>query len=391
MKYSSSHKLTTVIVTALFLAAGVVADASAQRNRDRGGDSRKPQVLFPDATREAPKTKASSKLASRLQKVVEAYEKDDNENTRALADEILANESANEYDRAFASQLAAQAAYNSDDNAAAKRYLQQAIDLNALDNNGHYQSMFMLAQLHMQDDEYDQALALVDRYLGETKSQKPEEQVVKGNILYRLERYPEAIAVLKPAIDATPEPRSDWVQILMASYLESDQVAEAATLAEQIAARAPDDKRAQMNLAAVYMQAERMDKATETLERLRAAGQLTEDRDYRQLYSLYLNSENKEQEAIAVINEGLEKGILKPDYQPYVALAQAYYFSDQPGPAIEAYRKAAPLAPDGETYLNLARALWSESRIPEAKEAAKAALEKGLKRPDDAKKILALP
>jgi len=391
MKFNACNKMTAAIAAALFLAAGVVADASAQRERNTRGGSNKPQVLYPDAAREAPKTKASSRLAARLQKVVEAYEKDDNANTIQLAEEILTNESANEYDRAFASQLAAQAAYNSDDTATAKRYLQQAIDLNALDNNGHYQSMFMLAQLHMQDDEYNEALALVDRYLSETKSQKPEEQIVKGNILYRLERYPEAIAVLKPAIDAAPEPRSDWVQILMASYLESEQIAEAAVLAEQIAAKAPDDKRAQMNLAAVYMQAEQMDKAAQVLERLRAAGQLTEDRDYRQLYSLYLNSENKEKEAIAVINEGLEKGVLKPEYQPYVALAQAYYFSEQPGPAIEAYRKAAPLAPDGETYLNLARALWSESRIPEAKEAAKAALEKGLKRPDDAKKILALP
>jgi len=60
-------------------------------------------------------------------------------------------------------------------------------------------------------------------------------------------------------------------------------------------------------------------------------------------------------------------------------------------PAIDAYRKAAPLAADGETYLNLARLLWQEDRIPEAKEAAKQAMAKGLKKPEEAKKILALP
>ena len=65
--------------------------------------------------------------------------------------------------------------------------------------------------------------------------------------------------------------------------------------------------------------------------------------------------------------------------------------SDQVAPAIDAYRKAAPLAPDGDTYLNLARLLWQDDRIPEAKEAAKQAMAKGLKKPDDAKKILALP
>ena len=35
--------------------------------------------------------------------------------------------------------------------------------------------------------------------------------------------------------------------------------------------------------------------------------------------------------------------------------------------------------------------LWQEDRIPEAKQAAKAALEKGVKKPEDAKKIIALP
>ena len=92
-----------------------------------------------------------------------------------------------------------------------------------------------------------------------------------------------------------------------------------------------------------------------------------------------------------MIKEGIDKGILKPDHQAYLALAQSYYFSEQPVPAIDAYRKAAPLDDDGETYLNLARLLWQEDRIPEAKEAAKQAIAKGLKKPDDAKKILALP
>ena len=58
--------------------------------------------------------------------------------------------------------------------------------------------------------------------------------------------------------------------------------------------------------------------------------------------------------------------------------------------AIEAWQKAAPLSKDGETYLNLAKVLHSEDRIPEAKEAARQALAKGVKRADDAKKIINL-
>src|SRR5690606_22394756 len=186
----------------------------------------------------------------------------ENEKARAAADEIIANERANNYERSLANQIAAQAAYATDDNAAAMAYLEKAIEANGLDNNGHYQSMYMLGQLQMEDEQYDQALATIDRYLGETKSQKPENLVVKGNILYRLERYPEAIAALKQGIEAAgADARPDWRQVLMAAYFDSDQPAEAAGMAEAALAQSPDDKKLQMNLVSIYMQAEQDDKA----------------------------------------------------------------------------------------------------------------------------------
>ena len=45
------------------------------------------------------------------------------------------------------------------------------------------------------------------------------------------------------------------------------------------------------------------------------------------------------------------------------------------------------MAPDGETYLNLAKVLGKKGRIAEAKQAAQQALDKGVKNPDDAKKL----
>ncbi|HVI59519.1 MAG TPA: tetratricopeptide repeat protein [Luteimonas sp.] len=362
-------------------------DSDSGKNKSKSSESKN---LFPDATREEPDGKASSKLSSKLQKMIDAYNDGKNPEARAAADAIIATESANAYERALANQIAAQAAYADSDNAAAKTYLKNAIDANGLDNNGHYQSMYMLAQLQMEDEQYAEALATLDRYLTETKSQKPEALVVKGNILYRLERYPEAIAALKQGIDAAgAEAKPDWQQVLMAAYFDSDQPAEAAKVAEGVLAKNPDDKKLQMNLASIYMQADQNDKAIALMEKMRAKGQLTEDKDYRNLYALYMNTDGKEKEGIAVIKEGLDKGVLKPDYQTYLALGQGYYFTDQPGPAIENYQKAAPLAPDGETYLNLAKILWGEGRLGEAKQAAQQALDKGIKNPADAKKILA--
>ena len=394
---------TTLLSLALMAAfcGGAVLDANAARR----GEQKKEEVLYPDATRQEPEAKGSPKVQTKLNKLIEAYNKaldqeDEAKATagyttaRTLADEIIANGSANAYDKALAAQIASQAALNTDDEAAAEGYLKQAVDANALGNNQHFQLMLQLAQLQLQKDDYTNGFATLDKYLAESKSKRPADFAFKGQYLYQADRFAECIPPLKQAIETSTNPEDkvdNWTQILMVCYQEAGQLAEAVKVAEQLAAKTPNDKRAQMNLASIYLNAEQEAKAAAVLEKLRAAGLMTEEKDYRQLYLTYANMEGKEKDVIAVVNEGLQKGIVKPDYQTYLALAQAHYYSEQIPQAIEAWQKAAPLSKDGETYLNLARVLWQEGRIPEAKVAARAALDKGLKKPDDAKKIIALP
>lgn len=388
MKFRSKHAVLSLFVAAALGGVVLAEDAAAQSRGSKKSQGAAEQ-LYPQATRKEPATTSSRKAGKNLQKMLDAFNEEDYAQARSLADQILATEGTNDYDRALAAQVAAQAAYSEDDSAAAKAYLEQVLQYNGLDNNGHYQSMLMLAQLHLADDEVDQGLAVLDRYLSETQSSKPQDLVLKGQALYQAERYQEAIPVLKQAVES-PEARDNWVQLLMACYVESGQHGEAIALAERLVAKNPGDKKAQTNLATVYAQAERMDKAAEVLEKLRAAGQLSEEREYRQLYVTYANMEGREKDVIAVINEGLQKGLLKPDYQTYLALAQSYYYSEQIPQAIENWQKAAPLSKDGETYLNLARVLYQEGRVPEAKQAAQQALAKGVRKPEDARKIINL-
>lgn len=400
---SSPRGLTTILASAVavVLAVGALAPAHAQISQRRAEreaakaskeSAPKAAEKYPQATRKV-EAKPSSKAGAKLQKMVKAYNDDKGPEARALADEIIANTAFNAYDHAFAAQLAGQVAYESNDTAAAKDYWNKALQFDALDNNSHYGTMLNLVQIQIDDEKYADALALLDRLTKETNSQAPEILVQKGNALYRLERYADAITVLKQALAAQPEGATltNTQQLLMASYSESNQPAEAAKLAEQIAAKAPNDKNAQLNLANTYSQVEQFDKAAAVLEKLRAAGQFNQEKDYKLLTYVYSQMDGKEKKVIEVTNDGLQKGILKPDFNSYIALAQAYYYSEQIAPAIEAYKKAAPLDQDGDTYLNLARIFWQENRIPEAKEAAKQAIAKGLKKPDEAKKILALP
>ncbi len=375
-------------------------EVDTRRERDNNGrrdeerirrDAVKQDVLYPEATREAPDLGASGRTAGKLEKMMKLYQGEKGAEARVIADEVIAADGSNAFEKAYSAQIAAQVAYDAGDTATAVKYYQQAIELNGLDNNAHYNVMLNLAQLQQAAGDPEASLATYERFFSETNSEQPEHLMMKGQALYLMKRFPEAATVMKQAIDASAEPKPEWQALLMQTYAESGQGDEAVVMAEKVAAAKPDDKRAQMNLAIIYQQAGMTDKATAVLEKLRTGGQLTEAAEYQQLYTTYINLDGHEKQAVEVIQEGLQKGILKPDFNTYVALAQGYYFSGQTGPAIEAYQKAAPLDDDGETYLNLAKVLVNEGRTTEAHAAAKQALAKGIKKPEQANSIIALP
>ena len=400
-----SQRILAVAMGAAFLTMTGVATASpvgepqarsGSKSADRASSrsSRKSapvEQTYPEATRKEPTDKATERTSRKMTEMTKLFDADKRDESRAIADEIIADPKANGYEKAYAAQFGAQIAYEADDMDAAIAYFQKAVDADGLDNNAHYSIMLNLAQLQQQEEKYADSLATFDRFFAETKSNDPTTLVVKGQGLYLMKRYDEAAATIKQAIEASDDPKPEWMSLLMQVYLDADNLGEAVIAAEQIAAANPDDKRAQMNLASIYSQADMPDKAVAILETLRTSGQLDSANEYKVLFTTYAGVEGREKDVVAVINEGLDKGVLQPEYNTYVALAQAYYFSDQPAQAITAYQKAAPLAKDGETYLNLARVLQQENRIGEAKAAARQALAKGIKREKDANVIIALP
>jgi tetratricopeptide (TPR) repeat protein len=244
--------------------------------------------------------------------------------------------------------------------------------------------MYEQAQRLLIMKDYAGALAQAETFLSQSGSSQATVLALKGNALYRLQRLPEAEAALKAAIAAKPEQASDWTYLLIQIYTEQGKTEEAAQLASTLSGSTSSDRAAQLNLAATYFNGNQLDKAAEVIGRLRQAGQLQEESDYMTALMVYLKMEDREEDIIAVATEGLEKGALKETAQVMNILAEAYYYSDQIDPAIDAWKRAAPLARDGSSYLNLAIVLNGEQRFAEAKAAAMSALDKGLGKPGDA-------
>lgn len=325
---------------------------------DKGGEKeaeQKPAAVYPNATRVSPEAKTSGKVAKQLQAMQELYAKPDMAGAMAKAEEIVAMSSANPYEKAFAYSMAGSAAADLDDQGKAAEYFKKAIEANGLDNDSHFNTMYNLAVIQFQTEKYADALATMDRFLAETKSEKPEHQSFRAGILANLGRNDEAAAIYKGLI-----------------------------------AKNPTDKRILMNAVAALQNAEKLDQANALMEDAYKRGMLSEKNEYRMLYIGYMNAE-RWSDAQKVIEDGVAKNILQPGpdlARDYQVLAQSAYEEDKIPLAIELYGKAAPMAVDGEAYLNLAKVLDIAGKKSEAKAAAQKALDRGVKKPDDAKRIL---
>ncbi|MCY7353488.1 MAG: hypothetical protein LH470_00070 [Lysobacter sp.] len=327
----------------------------AKKKQKEKSEAPEAPALFPNATRQQPDAKASSKAVKGLQELQDQYEKADYAGTIAKAEALAAAEGS-AYEKAFAYQLAGNAAADLKNDAKSAEYFQKALDSNGLDNNSHYQVMHNLSAVQFGLERYDDSLKTLDRFLAETKSDDSKYQSFRGGIL--------------------------------ASAGRND---EAAKLYAALLAKNPNDKKILMNAVATLQQADQFDQANALLSDAHKRGLLTEAREYRALYSGYLNAENKWRDAMSVINDGVAKGILAQDAdlaKAYMIVAQNAYVADDIALAVDMYGKAGPIAADGEAYLNLAKVYEFQKKKTEAKAAAQKALDKGVKKPEEARRLL---
>jgi tetratricopeptide (TPR) repeat protein len=328
----------------------------AARNKGKDKDTQKAvaEALYPQATREEPEATPSRGGVKKLQKLQDEYQNQDNKDAIALANEIGADPDSNAYEKSYAYLIAGTAASDKDDQAGAADYFAKAVAANGLPNNDHYTAMFNLAVIQYGLDKYQDALATLDRFLSETKSDKPEASNLKGGILMGLERYDDAAAL--------------YTSLLAAK---------------------PDDKTLRMNAVAAYQAGDKPEKAMALLADAQAKGLLTTKDEYRSLYVGLIN-DDKDKDAVKVIEDGVAKGIIPSSVElskDYMVLGQKAYYNEDSATAIEMYKRAIPMAADGEAALNLAKLYAEAGKGADAKAAAQQALDKGVKDTAAAKKL----
>ena len=352
------------------------ANTRAARAAEKAKSQAATENPFPNSTRKDPPNKISPKMAKKIDKGLKALYDEKYADAEATFNEVLGDAKAGNYEKALAYQALGNI-YNDRDDDATKtlEYTRKAIDLDALPNVTHFGAMLQYANLSMVEEKYADAIAMIDRWLKETGSEKDTAYSIKAQSLYRMERLDDAAATIKKAITLSSKPSEAWYQLLLASYYEQDKFAEAIAEGEAALQNMPESKALTRMLGNVYIQADQPDKAVALLSAGYAKGMMTTESEVKQLYQLY-NVADRPLEAIKVIEAGLASGTLPRGLDHLQALGDSFRLAEKPLDASKAYAQAAEFAKDGEMNFLQAYTLYEADKFVEAKAAVQKALQR---------------
>jgi predicted Zn-dependent protease len=377
-----------VCALALVFSAGAIAQMgktytstpSSKDDKDKDSKSSKgrksDENKYPNATRKEPKLDMSSGDQRDLNKAADLINDNKNDEAEPIVQKVIANERSSKYAQAFAHQLQAQINWEKDKNAEAIAEYRKAVELDALPNDAHFQVIYQIAQLQIQDEKYADALTTLDQWEKLTGANTADELALKANAYYRTDKFQEAIDTMKKAVSMTDKPNDSWTQILMASYFELNKFDEAAQVVQQQMQKNPNDKKLLNQLATIYIQADKPQQALDLMAKAKSQGLITTSEDYMQLAKLYAAAD-KYKDASATIKEGLDKGVLKPSFDVYKLQGDVCTQGEDDACAIDAYTKASPQAKDGNIDYQLGYLLFYSDKSKDAAEALTRAISKG--------------
>lgn len=355
---------TAACVTALAMAGTAFAAKDKKQND------------YPNATRAEPKIELSSGDQRDLNKAADLVNDNKSAEAQPYVTKVLGNPRASKYAQSFAHQLQGQIYYDQDKSEQAVGEYRKALEIDGLANAQHFSVLFTVAQLQLQDEKYQDALATLDQWEKLTGKQTADEQALKANAYYRLDQYQPAIDTMKKAIGLSDKPNDSWTQILMASYFELNQYDEAAALVQQQLAKNPNDIKLINQLATIYIQADKTQEAADLMAKAKSQGLITSSADYVQLAKLYAAAD-KPKDAAATMKEGLAKGVIEANFDNYKLMGDVCTQAEDDACAIDGYTKAAPLAKDGNIDYQLGYAYYYSDRSKEAVDALSRAITKG--------------
>ena len=289
-------------------------------------------------------------------------------------------DSLNSYERAMLWNFYAFMYYGNEDVDSAIEHFELVIKEEAIPDSLYLSTVYSLAQLSMQQQNYPQALAYLQQWQeNNTKALTTSQHMMFAQIYYQDKQFEKVITEVEQAISLAQQNnatiKENWLILQRASYYELKQPEQVIKVIEQLV-RLYDKPEYWLQLAGMYGEVGQEDKQLAVMEASWQAGYITKANDVMTLAQLY-RFHQVPYKAAVLLEQAIANGTVIASEKSLEALAQAYVAAKEDEKALPVLTKASEIADTGKFDVQLARAYLNLERWPAAIASANKALLRG--------------
>ncbi len=329
-------------------------------------------VVCPDY-KKPPTNIPSERTGKKVQKAFEAYNNDQVEEALNLLYEI---DTSQTFDRAFTDRFIGNLLATKEGSAPkALDYLLKAVKPNVLNDTEQASTMRLIADLSMQEKQYDNAISYYQQWMDYTCKQDPDIYTRITQAYYETKQLDKMVSPADKAIKLYEKPNKNPYLLKMTSFYERKMYPETIKVAEELVRLFPDNKSYWTQLGFFYMLVEDYKKALSTFEMAYDQGYLTKSSEIKALAQLYATNSIPYKSAV-IQEKYLKEGLIKREESSLSALANTWHQAKNLVKAADYYGQAAELSGDADHYRKQGILLLAAEKYKEAKKVLNIALEK---------------
>ncbi|MBN7824911.1 tetratricopeptide repeat protein [Bowmanella dokdonensis] len=339
-----------------------------------------PAVVCPNH-QQAPSNIPSERVGKKIQKAFEAYSNDQVDEALVLLYDI---DTSDEFDRAYTDRFIGNLLAAKEGEAKkALDYLSRAANAKQLNDTEHASTLKLVADLNLQEQNFETALTWYQKWLDFTCKQDPDIYVRMAQAYYETKQLAKIVEPANKAIALYEKPNKNPYVLKMTSFYERKMYPQTIEVAEELVKLFPDTPQWWVQLGFFYMLVEDYKRALATLEIAYNQGFLKKESEIKALAQLYATNEIPYKAAV-LQEKYLKEGLIKRDDKSLSSLANTWHQAKEIKKAANYYGQAAALSKDpdhfrrqgtlllaAEDYKNALVALDKALEVTDAKDAGR--------------------
>ncbi|MGJ8693272.1 MAG: tetratricopeptide repeat protein [Thalassotalea sp.] len=320
-------------------------------------------------------------VGKKVQAAFDAYTAEDIEGAIQILVEIDADDLFDQATRARYLAIMYAQRGKGDDYKSSIKYLAEAVKPNVLTVADHGESLKLLADLQMQEKQYEEAVKNFYKWIEFTCKDDGATWVKIAQAHYELKQLDKMIEPADKAIKADKKkPNQNPYILKVTSFYERKMYKESIGVLEEVVKAFPETKQWWSQLGMFYLLVENYAKSLETLELAYIQGYLVKESEIKTLIQLY-SSNQMPYKAAMTMTKHMDEGLIKRDDKNLETLANAWHGAMHIDKAAKIYAQVAKLTNEAKHYRKTGTLFVQDEQFNKGIDALTKALELGAKNP----------